>query len=108
MTLFLKSRNDNFCATAAYENGVMTIEPGSKINLTFAEHIRGGRTSMKYRDERTFVDAEGNVLKSCAFNSPSTAAQFVTGTSRNGYLVWKDENKSTLRELLKEQEAESM
>ena len=105
MTLFLKSRNGSFCATATYEDGVMTIEPGSKVNLSFAQHIRGGRTSMKYRDDRTFVYREGNVLQPCVFRSPSTAAQFVTGTSRNGYLVWKDRNKTTLKELLKAQEA---
>lgn len=103
MTLFLKSRNDSFCATATYDDGVMTIEPGSKINRSFAKHIRGGKTSMKYRDDRKFVDVEGNVLQPCTFSSPSTAAQFVTGTSRNGYLVWKDENKVTLKELLKDQ-----
>lgn len=100
MILFLKSRNGSFCATATYEEGVMTIEPGSRVNCSFANHIRGGRTSMKYRNDRKFVDMDGNVLLPCTFSSPSTAAQFVTGTSRNGYLVWKDRNGTTLKELL--------
>lgn len=42
------------------------------------------------------------ILKDCRFTSPSTAAQFVTGRSSNGYEVWKVEDGKSLGSYLKE------
>ena len=103
MKLYLKSRGDVFNATAEYDekNKTITVLQGTKINENFAEHIRGGKTAKHYREDKSYVDENNVVLKKCEFSSPSTAAQFVTGTSRNGYLVWKDENGECLKEKLK-------
>ena len=97
--LYLKSRNDAFNATAKYENGTLTVLAGSKINICLTKNIRNGGISGKYRKNPQYVDSSGVVLQDCTFRSPSTAALFVTGTSRNGYIVWKDNQKVNLKEL---------
>ena len=48
------------------------------------------------------MDENGNILKNCEFTSPSTAAQFVTGRSTNGYEAWKVEKKLSLGQYLKD------
>ena len=98
-TLFLlKSRNNLFSATGYYQEGLFTVCEGSRINLKVASHIRGGKSANHYRLNPEYVDENGILLKACVFTSPSTAAQFVTGTSRNGYQVWKDEQGKCLCE----------
>jgi predicted GIY-YIG superfamily endonuclease len=39
------------------------------------------------------------LLKDLHFSSPSTAADFCIGSSNNGWIVWKDKNRLTLREV---------
>lgn len=104
MKLYLKSRGNNFNAVAQFEDGMIVVLPGSTVSLQFASHIRGGKTAKRYRSNPDFVNELGEVLQPCTFKSPSTAAQFVTGTSRNGYLVWKNQNKIPLKKILEEQE----
>ena len=98
----LSSKVYDEMAEAIYEGSIITVLPGGKIRLDFAEHIRGGRKAKSYRDNPEYVDAEGNILKECVFTSPSTAAQFVTGISTNGYEKWKVEPKKSLGEYLEE------
>ena len=81
---------------------VFTVKKGGKINLDFAKHIRGGKSAKNYRDNPEFVDSDGNILKDCDFSSPSTAAQFVTGRSTNGYEAWKVDAKKNLGDYMKE------
>ena len=50
----------------------------------------------------TYTDSERNIIKECVFTSPSTAAQFVTGRSTNGYDTWKIEKKKNLGKYLEE------
>ncbi|MBU5465107.1 DUF4357 domain-containing protein [Anaerotignum sp. MSJ-24] len=89
-------------ATAEYDGKVMTVLAGGKINLDFAEHIRGGKLAKAYRENPEYVDKDGNIIKNCEFTSPSTAAQFVTGRSTNGYEAWKVEKKLSLGKYLKD------
>lgn len=89
-------------ATAEYEGETITVLAGGKINPNFAKHIRGGKNAKAYRDNPEYVDENGNIIKKCRFTSPSTAAQFVTGQSMNGYKVWKVEKKVSLGQYLKD------
>lgn len=98
--VYIKSRNGNFEAKGIFEDGKLIVRKGSKIELSFADHIRGGKMARSYRDDPAFVDAEGNVLKDCEFGSPSTAAQFVTGRSTNGYKKWFVKEKTSLSKYL--------
>ena len=100
VTLYLKSRSNAFSAESIYEDGKITVKKGSVVNLTFAEHIRGGKKAKSYLNDDRYVDEKGLVLKDCSFNSPSTAAQFVTGSSRNGYLVWKTKDGKKLKDII--------
>ena len=94
--------NGSCYAEGIYSDGIITVKKGGKINLDFAAHIRGGQSAKKYRENAEFVDTNGIILKDCTFNSPSTAAQFVTGRSTNGYEAWKVETKKSLGDYLKE------
>lgn len=98
----LAPRNGSCYAEGIYSDEGIVVKKGGRINLDFAAHIRGGRNAKKYREDIECVDKEGNILKDCYFKSPSTAAQFVTGRSTNGYEAWKVDNKKNLGEFLKE------
>ena len=101
--IYLKSKVNNAFAEAVYEDGKTTILPGGRICKDFADHIRGGKTARDYRNNPEFVSSEGIVLKECQFSSPSTASQFVTGRSTNGYATWKVDGKKNLGTFLHEQ-----
>lgn len=98
--IYLKAKNGNYDATANYEDGKIIIQKGSKIQLDFADHIRGGKTAKKFRENKEYVDNTGTVIKNCEFNSPSTAAQFVTGRSTNGHIAWKVDKKTSLKKYI--------
>lgn len=98
----LKQRTSDVFAEAVYEDGTITVLPGGIISSDFAGHIRGGKKAKSYRENKEFVDQDRRILKNCVFTSPSTAAQFVTGRSTNGYEAWKVEGKESLGDYLRE------
>ena len=97
----LKQRTADVHAEAIYEGEIITVLPGGIISEDFADHIRGGRKAKSFRENPEYVE-NGKILKECVFTSPSTAAQFVTGRSTNGYEAWKVEEKKSLGDFLKE------
>lgn len=101
--VYLAMRTTDVQAEAIYEGETITVLPGGTISNDFAEHIRGGRKAKAYRENPEYVDANRKILKECPFTSPSTAAQFVTGRSTNGYKAWKIDKKKSLETYLKEQ-----
>ena len=101
--IYLRSKTNSVFAEALFEDGKTTILPGGKVSKDFAEHIRGGKTARSYRNNPEYVNEEGLILRECVFSSPSTASQFVTGRSTNGYETWKVENKKSLGTFLREQ-----
>ena len=100
LEVYLKNKAQDYDAKGLYSAGTFIVKKGSKIRLDFAEHIRGGKKAKSFRNNPKFVDAFGNVLTDCQFSSPSTAAQFVTGGSRNGYMAWHIDKKTTLKKYL--------
>lgn len=98
----LAQRNGVCYAEGIFEDGALTVTKGGKINLDFASHIRGGTNAKKYRENKEYVDSDGSILKDCQFSSPSTAAQFVTGRSTNGYEAWRVNGNVHLGDYLKE------
>ncbi len=101
--VYLSKRATDVRAEAIYEGETITVLPGGTISTDFAGHIRGGKKAKTYRENPEFVDTDRKILKECPFTSPSTAAQFVTGRSTNGYEAWKVEKKKSLGTYLKEQ-----
>ena len=100
--VYLTMRSSDVRAEAIYEGENITVLPGGIISSDFAAHIRGGAKAKAFRDNIEYVDADRKIIKECVFTSPSTAAQFVTGRSTNGYEAWKVEAKKSLGDYLKE------
>ena len=101
--VFIKSKSTDVYAEAVYDGETMTVLPGGKISTDFASHIHGGRKAKSYRNNDEYVGSDRTIINECVFNSPSTAAQFVTGRSTNGYEAWKVETKKSLGKCLEEQ-----
>ena len=98
--IYLKSKSNTYYAEGTYSDGMVTVMKGAKIQLDFAIHIRGGTKAKNLRSDKTIVDETGTVIKDCIFSSPSTAAQFITGRSTNGYVAWHIDKKTTLGKYL--------
>lgn len=101
MKVILRRRNTNIYATGEYnpETKALTVLSGSMVSETIrhTDKFRGAKTIVKNR-ENSVVD--GKTVIDMHFKSPSTAANFVTGSSTNGLTAWKTEDGKTLKEFL--------
>lgn len=97
--VYMVSKKADYSANALYEDGKITILKGSKIRK---ENPNFKRMTIldNYRKDRKIVDENYILLKNITFNSPSTAAQFVGDSSRNGLLYWRDENNKKLKDII--------
>ena len=78
-------------ATALFEDGIVTVQKGSKINLNKAPKFNPPQAvSILRNDSKLFSDSI--LLKDIKFSSLSEAATFVTGRVANGMIVWKTED----------------
>jgi len=91
-----------FSAMGFYSNGTITVQKGSTINPAFAPYIKGISFARNSREDKQIVDENWKVQKDHEFPSPSTAAQFVMGQSRDGYDAWKVEDGRSLGQYLEE------
>lgn len=101
MKVYLKRQKKSVDAIAEFDpiNKVITVLKGSKLSATIAytEKFRGAKSIEK---NRTGIVKDNTLLKDITFNSSSTAANFVTGSSTNGLIAWKDSNGKTIKEIL--------
>lgn len=100
-----------FNASGIYEDGKLTVLKGSTISKDSSGKIRLVKGVMELRENKLVeatVDENGIVLKSITFKSPSTAAQFVGGNRVNGLVAWKDENGKSLKEIIKDTDAQDV
>lgn len=86
----MKTRDGQAYAEAFYLGNKTVVIAGGRVSKVF----RGSSSAKAYRDNREFVDEEGNIIKDCVFRSASTAAQFVNGNISNGMRVWKVGNET--------------
>lgn len=104
MRLFIKRKN-GINAFAEYDkaSGRFIVLKGSKVSdsVTLSETFRGAKSIEKSREDTVLNDI---VIKDVVFKSASTAANFVTGVSTNGLIVWKDENGKNLKDILSGEE----
>ncbi len=98
--VYLLTRDNECDAVGIYNGESLKVLKGSKIRSTFAEHVKGGKTAKRYREDSSMVDCNNILLQDCVFRSPSTAAQFVTGASVNGLLSWHIDKKTSLKRFL--------
>jgi len=102
VAVFINSRNGECFAKGTYDGKNLIVHEGGHVRKDFASHIRGGKKAKTYRNNPQDVSNDGIILCDCTFSSPSTAAQFVTGRSTNGYEAWKVDTKKSLGKYLEE------
>lgn len=86
-------------AYATYENGVVRVHKGSQLHFPISSSFKVNNIALEKRESEDYVK-NGIVIQECCFNSPSTAAQFITGGSKNGYDTWKVKKGVTLGDYL--------
>ena len=74
-----------------------TVLKGSRISekVSCGKTFRGAASVAKQREG---VVKDRIVTSDVHFKSPSTAANFVTGASTNGWKTWKDSNGKSIKE----------
>ena len=85
------------------KTGSLVVKKGSILSESIAHSAKfRGTESIKKSREGVM---NGNVLtKDVAFKSPSTAANFVTGASTNGWIAWKNAAGVSIKELFSNKE----
>lgn len=96
----LNSKSGSHQANGVFDGTSVTVKKGSKICLTDSYADMSLRVKSKRRDCELVGD-DGIVKQDITFESPTAAAQFVTGRSVNGYVAWRPENKMSLKEYMK-------
>ena len=100
MKLILKSKKNLHYAEAEWDGEQIIVLSGSKINPIVA-FPRMSEEIKLMREDRKIVNEQNELLVDVKFSSPSSAAQFVTGRSVNGYIAWRPDDKMSLKEYLK-------
>lgn len=77
----------------------LTVLAGSVLSegIAHTEKFRGANAVEKARDG---IVVNRVLKKDITFKSASTAANFVTGSSTNGLIAWKDETGRSIKDLL--------
>lgn len=78
----------------------LTVFAGSVVseNISSSKKFRGAISIERLRSKYV---ADRIVKEMVSFNSPSTAANFITGNSSNGLLVWKDKQGRSIKDCIK-------
>ena len=100
MKIYLKSRSGKYDAVGEYDldtKEVVVLKDSIVSSSVSGGKFRSASAVEKCRLE--VCDENGKVLKNISFKSLSTAANFVTGTSTNGMLAWKDKNGNNMKNI---------
>ena len=102
MKVYLKRIRTNVDAVGEYneKDNSLVVLKGSVISDTISTAPKfGGKKSINKIRNGVI---ENNVLKeNISFKSPSTAANFVTGSSCNGLISWKTKDGKKIKDLKK-------
>lgn len=101
MIFELVARNNSYAAKAEINLQTRTtiVLKGAKISERISlGSFRSAKSVEKLRLSGCIKD--GVLQYDLSFKSPSTAANFVTGTSTNGMLAWKNEEGKNLKSLI--------
>ncbi len=98
-TLFFTSRR-KIVATGIYTGETFDVLEGSPVDLTVVpkldRYAKIREELMASGDIEIQKDGKGILKKTVSFTTPSGAADFVLGGSNNGWMEWKDKDKTTL------------
>ena len=92
----IKKYNFQVEASAKQTSEGFVVLKGSLIGPGDSEHISVG--NRKKREECS-IDNNRVLQEDVLFSSPTSAAQFVTGQSLNGWIVWKTRDGKTLHDI---------
>lgn len=93
MKIYTISRDKElYNATAEFENGVVTVKKGSKINRKNTLGFKPKQAIADLRNDESIFSNVDYLSKDIHFSSLSEAATFVTGRIANGMIVWKTDN----------------
>lgn len=97
MMFYLISRTHKFYAEGMYnpDNNHLTVLEGAKISHTST--LLEGKGRDKWLKTKNEYVKDGYLIQNLEFKTPSTAATFVSGTSMNGYMRWKNKEGTELR-----------
>lgn len=102
MKLYIIKEKKEIYAEGEYDPKTkkMIVYKGSKLSKDIAHSatFRGAKSIEKYR---TGIVKNNVLTENISFKSSSTAANFVTGRSSNGFDVWKNKDGISLKELTK-------
>lgn len=99
INVYLKHRKYDATGTFNSETKETIVKKGSVVSedISTAPMFRSANSIRKLRAK----SVENRILKKdISFKSPSSAANFVTGYSKNGYVTWKNEDGTILKDLL--------
>ena len=101
MIIYLKSRTKKYDAKAEYNknDGKVVVFKGSTISDTVSQGSFRSAKSVETLRKSGCVK-NNKLVEDVSFKSASSAANFVTGSSTNGKLAWKDENGTALKDLV--------
>ncbi len=100
MKLYLTVAKENVKAIAEYDEKTKEFKvlKGSTVCKDISHSATFSGNSIKKVRDRSVEN--NTVIKDVTFKSASTAANFVTGTSTNGLMVWKDKEGKRLKQIL--------
>lgn len=102
MKFYIIRKKSSINAVADYDENAKTITvlKGSRLstNIAYSKTFRGANSIEKMRSNGNVVD--GILTTDMVFKSPSTAANFVTGTSTNGCVAWKTVDGKSWKEAI--------
>ncbi len=101
MTVYVKKEKINVDAKGEYniETGMLVVLKGSTVSSDVAKSEKF-RSTASIEKKRKDTVKNNKTICDVSFSSPSTAGNFVTGRSTNGYIVWCDETGKKLKDVL--------
>lgn len=90
---------DKYPASCLWNSNGYLLLKGSKISLSPSASCNK-RIKELYNKCADIIDANGILLDNIQFKSSSSTAMFVTGSSKNGKLYWKNKEGTLLRDLI--------
>ncbi len=106
LNLHTVSRDGLYEAQAIYEDGIVTVKKGSRINLRSGSGFKPSSTVKEKLDDTSLYSEDGILVDDVVFTTLSTAASFVAGRTSNGMLTWKTQDGKYVRETLKKETKE--
>lgn len=101
MIVVLTNRANTYSAKGTYDPSTKTfvVKAGSRVSrdIAYSPTFRSSKTIEKLRAQYVIDDI---TTEDVLFKSPSTAANFITGRSSNGMILWKTEDGLSIKQAL--------